>query len=45
MRNLQVHKGLMVRKTSYLARHSVVKEETDKGTLLENLKDKLGIQK
>jgi len=35
----------MVRRASKMARHSVVKEEAERGTLLENLIERPGIKK
>jgi len=45
MRKFQLPKVLLVRKASNMAKHSVVKEEADRETLLESLIEKLGIKK
>jgi hypothetical protein len=43
MIKLRLGKDLIEYRASIIARHSVVKEEVDKGTLLENFIETLGI--
>lgn len=43
--NIDGLNDLMVSRAFKIARHSIVKEEADRGTLLENRVERLGIKK